>query len=274
MNGTYLYIILPESESTTLYTPWNLLNEEYWEYENFVEFVKELSSYLLQIKNENFFGKYDLLNILSFLKELEVLEDLYPNSPTRILRSILKNFEDWRKDLNNWVGDEYIIFGQGLKNHSLCKISNHLSSISENENIALLNHKALSFRDDITINFNRKSNCIPNINSIEKISTWFQKNRIPCRKFHDTDKHKENNNGNWDNASPLRCTLQQAQNLLNSAIGDKTTLYNIDIQNNCWIKFMYDNVEVPIGQKQYHGYSLDIDSVEIPDAIKKIILKR
>lgn len=272
MNGTHLYIVLPESESTNLNTPWTLSNEEYWEYNNFVEFIKELSNYLSHVKNENFFGKYDLLNIISFLKEMETLEDIYPNSPTRILRGILKSFEDWRNDENNWVDDEYIIFGQGLKNHSICKISHHLSLISENENIALLNHKALNPRDDITVTFNRETSCIPNINSIKKISTWFQENRIPCREFHDTAKHRLNNGGNLDNASPLLCTQEEAQILLNSAVGENTTLYNIDVQNNCWIKFMYDNVEVPIGQKQYHGYSLDFDSLEIPETIKKIIL--
>lgn len=266
MDGTHLYIIFPESNPYS--TPWTNSNEIYLEDAQFIDFIKELELQLLGIRNENYYGKYDSENISSFLNDLTVLEDLYPNPPKKIVRSILKNFVNWREEHVNFLTG-HTIYGQAITDHLFCKMSNHFNALEGNENLALLNHKAININNDIEILSNNINARIPNLNTPEKLRVWFHTNRIPAREFHDTQKHRAENRGNWDNASPLKCNLDEAQKLLNSAIGDKDTLYNLDNDNNCWIKFMFDNAYGKSGQRLYHGYSLNINTQEIPEKIKR-----
>lgn len=268
MGGTYLYICLPESDPPT--TQWSKVNTEFLESEVLREYFSNLELTLAAIKKENYYGRYDALNVEIFLRDPDVLDDCYPSPARTILREILREFHNWRDSITLPEGKDFFIFGQAIHDHSLCSIAEHSNFCDKDENVALFNYKALTINDDICITSDHVEFHIANLLDSPQLTSWFVNNRIPSRLFHDTKKHPENNGIPWQGASALKCGIDAAQNLLNSAVGESSTLYNFDSVNQAWIKFMFDNAYGDNGELLYHGYHLDIDSVEVPSAIKKM----
>lgn len=270
---THVYLILPESEPAS--TPWTKLNDGLLEYSIISEFLKSLEIYLAEIRYEEYQGKFDSNNINSFLANFDILEKCYPNPITRILQKILLNrkFSNVRSEAIV-PKHTYKMFSQNLGDHFISVICEIHNPITANENFVLINFDAITVStSEIFVQFEDSGVSLPNLLAKEQIREWFSQNRIPSRLFHDTSKHREQARSTWPEASQLLCSIDDAQLLLNTAIGLRKTLYNFDSNRNCWIKFMYDNVCID-NQLYYHGYNLDIDSLEVPNEIKKILSSR
>lgn len=87
--------------------------------------------------------------------------------------------------------------------------------------------------------------------------------------FYLSNKHGELGKGNWKNASKLKCSKEQAQELLDNSIGliGKTQRYNYDKTIGCFIKFE-DNGE-NLKKRKYHGYHIENNEIKkyIPEEI-------
>lgn len=268
MSVTYLYLHLPESEPTS--TRWSKSNAELLQPSMLHEFLHSLGKSITSIKDENFAGKYDSKNLENFLSAPEILDDLYPRPIRKVLRTLLKDsFDDWRFLANNLYGKQFSIYGEYITDHTVCKIAEHSSLCKQRENFLLFNYHALTLKGTIPVVIDNIKREIISVQNIKELVSWFSENRVPKRSFHATNKHRANNGGNWKNASSLNCSVEHAQALLNSAIGDSNTLYNFDETNQSWLKFMFDNTSGPDFEKLYHGYHLHIDTPEVPDKIKK-----
>ncbi len=96
-------------------------------------------------------------------------------------------------------------------------------------------------------------------------------NRLPPRNFNINPKHGENRQDirtvNGEIISPLRCSHQKAQALLDTAIGkSEKELYNTDPDYDEIIVFKYEG---PTPQNMYHGYHVPKNTEEIPFDIRK-----
>jgi len=273
MPGTHVYVYLPESDPGS--TPWTRLNTDYLEDTQMVKFLGELDNSLASIEHENTIGKYDSHNINAFLRDPDLLDDYYPRSARKILRNILREYIDCRPDIESLSPQIVTLFGQKIIDHCFCAIAKQLATQQHNENTVLLNFYSITINNEITLTFENTNYTVINIKNKALLESWFYENRRPVRIFHDTKKHRQNDGGNWQGASKLLCNQDHAQQLLNSAIGEKKkALFNYDKSNNSWIKFMNDNTTGAQGETLYHGYHLDIDSMEIPDKVKKKLLAR
>lgn len=98
--------------------------------------------------------------------------------------------------------------------------------------------------------------------------SWIKENRTPLC-MNRNNKHGENGRRAHRRASILYCSIDEAQNLLNSAIGDarysskEKWLYNYDQSHEKFIAFPYEN-ETP--QNQYHAFHYET----IEDAQREI----
>lgn len=93
----------------------------------------------------------------------------------------------------------------------------------------------------------------------------------PKRVFNVSPKHGENGRGNWHNESPLLCSGEEAQELLNNAIADfnekQRRLFNYDRNRNAFIEFFYEG-DTP--QQQWHGFHVTSqDASRVPLSICK-----
>ncbi len=125
-----LFIILPESEPST---PWTLPNGDFQNEDGIVTFIQSLKNKLDTISLESFNGYYDNLNIINFLRDFEDLADYYPNPSFRRLRFILKDWDNWRDEINQDNDKEYIIFSQAIEGHTFCEIAERQLTIGNNK---------------------------------------------------------------------------------------------------------------------------------------------
>ncbi|OAI09371.1 hypothetical protein A1353_03430 [Methylomonas methanica] len=93
----------------------------------------------------------------------------------------------------------------------------------------------------------------------------------PKRVFNVSQKHGENGKSNWPNESPLLCSGEEAQELLNNAIADfnekQRRLFNYDRNRNAFIEFFYEG-DTP--QQQWHGFHVTSQDVSrVPLSICK-----
>ncbi|MCP4352624.1 MAG: hypothetical protein GY795_44780 [Desulfobacterales bacterium] len=267
-----LFLLLPETEPSN---QWMRSTEaDFSETDAYETLIQDLKKIMYEsIAIEKYEGFYDSSNINNFLCLYVTLEDCYPSAPKRILQSlILRNaFINWREEAIQSPDTDYQIFNQSLNDNTFCEIAERKNRSSE-DNYALLNHHASAINSMIVVNINRESAIeIDNLRNNTGISEWFAQNRLPPRNFNINPKHGENKQdmriANGERISPLRCSEERAQTLLNTAIGkSERELYNTDPDHDEIIVFKYEG---PTPQNMYHGYHVPKNSGEVPFDIRK-----
>jgi len=268
------FLLLPETEPTN---QWMRSTEtEFSEVASYKSLIEELKGVSDSLHIEAYEGFYDHLNIKNFLCWYDTLDDCYPSPLKKILRSLLRNdFQDWREEVNQSPETNYQIFSQHIRDHTLCEIAERKKKGSDDK-YALLNHHACNIHDvTIVISINGKESIeIESLEGKEKVLAWFAKNRQPARNFNINPKHGENRQNSQviggEKISPLRCSLEEVQTLLQTAIGtSEKEFFNLDPTHDQIIVFKYEG---PTPQNMYHGYHVPKDSVEIPFAIRKRLM--
>ena len=267
-----LYLILPESNPQN---QWMNSNDVYQDEKRIITFVGELRNKIESIRIENYEGNYDNINIQNFLRDFQEVADYYPNPAFRLLRSILSDWRNWRDQRIPGEKKEYFIHQQIISDHTFCECAERVM-IFENQKFSILNHYGHRLGKQIPISIKDKNVILSSISTLREISLWFAKERIPSRNFQVIEKHGENRSEErWINGeliSPLKCSGTEAQELLDLAVGDSIKeLYNFDEKYDNYIVFKYEG-ENP--QNMYHGYHLPIETLEIPDHLKKELKTR
>ena len=254
-----LFILLPESEPNT---QWNSSNEQFQNEHGIVSFIQDLKLKLDATALEEYDGFYDNLNIKNFLLHFEEVADYYPNPAFRLLRSILQPWNNWRDDIKQNSNKAYTIFNQSIENHTFCEIAER-QLIIDTDKFAILNHYGHELGSLIEITVQQNVVPVSSFSTEKEISAWFANERVPIRDFQITEKHGENRQEiiMWRGreASPLRCSKQEAFELLKFAIGDSITeLFNYDeIDGQGY--FIVFKFEGDTPQNMYHGYHVSID---------------
>ncbi|MBN2746005.1 MAG: hypothetical protein JXR34_04700 [Bacteroidales bacterium] len=265
MNKVNAYLVLPETNPANR---WMLSTEMIQSQEAYSRFISKKAKEIDAIGFENYQGYFDNENVANFFEHFDTLEDLYP-SVKRKLQTKIASWQNWRKSPKQQNTRTYKIFNQAIENHTIPEIAQHKQN-EPNDNYVLLNNEALNIGNSpvrITIS-GRAHIQIDYVGNTADLKVWFAKNRIPPRNFHVIPKHGENGRGNWPGASPLMCSGQEAQQLLNTAIGDNTDkLYNYDPQHSRYIVFWSENEP----ENLFHGYHLPLNTNEIPNEIKRIL---
>ncbi|MCG6552201.1 MAG: hypothetical protein L7F77_07730 [Candidatus Magnetominusculus sp. LBB02] len=265
MAGTNLFLLLAE---TGLSNQWMRLNE-YQDELSLNQYVHELSVNLEKITIENYIGYFDEVNRLNFIKHYNM--DDFPYAPITLLKRLLRDWENWRDAPQQSSDKEYKIFNQTIENHTFCEIIERRANDHEN-NYALLNHHAYKIRDkNILITIDGIAVEFSNLADKHSLIQWFASNRIPSRIFNPHVKHKKQpkkDEAVWGkDASVLECSENEAQILLNSAIGDpENILYNYDKSYKKYIVFRRESANER--SITYHGYHVALDSADVPQPIK------
>lgn len=221
MGVTNLFLLLAETEP--FYQQWMLSNEPVHDESLCNEYLDGLFGYIKEIEIENYDGYYDPANLDNFLLHYEIEID-YPH-PRVIISEILKErWGNWRDTIQQALNKEYTLFSQPIENHTFCEISQRKLDDHEN-NYALLNHHACKISDIISVAIGgKKPEGFSNLRDKASLIQWFAENRIPKRIFKPHDKHKKQpikDMALWgEGASILECSDEEAQVLLNTAIGD------------------------------------------------------
>lgn len=266
-----VFLFLPLSEPSY---QWEYSNKALQDENEIVKYIRNLKKSIDSISLENYEGHYDSYNIQSFLKDFEAIDDCYPNPSFRILRFLLQDWENWRENKIQQQENKYIIHGQEIENHTFCETAQIKINSPEIKTV-VLNHKGHKLGNEIIVFVNEVSTNTPSISNVNDLEKWFAIERLPQRNFHIIDKHGENRTEirfiNNEEISPLRCSKDEAQELLKYATGENLKeLYNFDKNKNCFIVFKFEG-NTP--QNLYHGYHLPLDTNEIPEKIKRKLLK-
>jgi len=268
-----LFIILPESQAST---QWSLSNDEFQDEDKIGEFIAELKTKIDAIKIENYEGHYDILNIKNFLRDFEDLADFYPNPAFRLLRSIFKNWTNWRGDVRQDSSKMYLIYGQIIKNHTFCEVAERKIS-KEDDKFLILNHYGHVLPNEFEVSVEQTLILLQSCSKEKEICDWFATERVPVRNFQVIPKHGENRQDEriirGELVSPLRCSQEEAQKMLHTAIGDTIDeLFNHDKQRpEYFIVFKYENINP---QNMYHGFHVPLKSSQVPNHIRKKLIPK
>lgn len=265
-----LFLLLPETKPAN---QWMQSTEvDFFDIDKYENLIHNLQKKSECIAIETYEGFYDQLNIENFLYLYDTLEDCYPFASKKLLRSVIfrNSFKNWREEAIQSADTDYQIFNQPIIDSTFCEIAERKKTVSD-DNYALLNHHACTIQDMIVVNINGISDVeIDNLKEEDALQTWFIQNRLPPRNFNINSKHGENRQEirkeGGEIISPLRCSCQKAQTLLNTAIGhSKKVLYNFDSEYDEIIIFKHEG---PTPQNMYHGYHVLINSEEVPSDIR------
>jgi hypothetical protein len=264
---------VPHSEVFILFPETDPIHPFIERYEGF-QTEEELNQYFAtlilskkSIEIENYLGFYDIENVKQFLDHYDILNDFYLINPSRILRTLLKEWINWRDEIVSSFDGRCELLGQELRDNSFCEVS--FRKIRDTNNTySLASHKALTFPlrthslsiEGKAVNIDCLSVCdLPN---------WFSTNRVPRRTYHPNPKHGENGIGEWLHAAKLLCSHSDAEAMLQRAIGctDIDELYYFD---STYHKFIIFRFEGDNPQHQYHAYHIENEN-EIPRTIKNL----
>ncbi|MBI5913874.1 MAG: hypothetical protein HY842_00725 [Bacteroidetes bacterium] len=229
---------------------------------------------------------YDAENVETFFNQTATLfeEMEYFRTPKMRLYEAFSDALDWRTVSTHIPECAYILWDlengkvEFLYSHTLCEIAERILSNHQNCLLILTTSTEMTrgffpvFKDAIHIEDLPRFVHIPFAENLDSLEQWLSKNR-ESRLFNLSPKHGENGQGHWQDASPLLCDRQRAQELLGNAIGDKRLtpeLYNFDEQHDCCIVFKYEN-DTP--QNQYHGYHVSIESIAYK-SLRELLQKR
>ena len=259
---------------------------DFVEAESLRDFLKELTDSMEWVYREkNAVSFYSLENVQRFLDNFEDFKDDYLFNPYSRLINILAESYNWEEEQEQEQHCAYFIWqGQTahlVVNHALSEVAERQKSSPE-QAFLLFNFRAASFQSKtITILKEMRENnqllLLPTFNQVnneQELYAWLIENRQK-RNFNLNPKHGENGVGahkgnKGDTVDPLLCSRNEAQVLLDKAIGDTrrtTELYYFDSQNQKFIVFKFEN-DTP--QNQYHGYHPN-NQDEIPHDFKQLI---
>ena len=282
-----VFVLLPEAQRIHdfFYDAYDFVGEE--SLRDFLIELKESMEWVYREKNATSF--YSLENVQRFLDNLEGFKDDYLFDPASKMGDILAEAYNWQDEQQQERQCNYFIWHEQnthiVANHALSELAERLKSNPE-QSFLLFNFRAASFQSKtITIlkeiRPDNQLSLLPTFNQVnteQEIYVWIVENRQK-RNFNLNPKHGENAVGahsrSRDNTvSLLLCNRSQAQELLDTAIGDirqtmPTQLYNFDTQHQKYIVFKFEN-ETP--QNQYHGYH-PINQNEIAQYFKQLIQK-
>jgi hypothetical protein len=258
---------------------------------DFLKKIKELVELFYRQKEVVFYDAESLNEFCDFYQG--TLNNEYLTSLRDKLDDILQDALDWRANTQIEKDDNYFIWNnqkiQNINNSSLAELTERLSQDNRDKAFALIipphsNHPyfsknfILTFKDKI-----HEADFIPKFVKIDfakdkpALEKWIKEYRQPL-KMNKNNKHGENGKGahksnKGEPVAVLYCSIEKAQELLDSAIGDKREdvkrLFNYDDSQEKFIVFYYEG-ENP--QNQYHGFHLDTEN-EIVRLIPNQILK-
>ena len=267
-----LFLLLPES---TPVNQWMNHNAAIQDEQVLDEYVYNLNLLLSETVIEEFNGFFDGDNLENFLSDFDTLEDYYPTPARRLLYGLLQPFDNWRENQIQQNDTVYTIFGQSVSSHTFCEASQLKRNLRQDECL-ILNHRAHTLSPTVEVRFDYRTTSIASVSDCEAISKWFINYRKRGRNFQITVKHGENRQDvrtiNNEIVSPLRCMRNEAESLLQKALGGQIReLYNYDEVREYYIIFKWEG-NTP--QNMYHGYHVDMSSSEVPAEFKARLLSR
>lgn len=249
-----VFILFPESNPQFFYIQRNI---EFQGEGLLNEYFRKLKIAIELIQIENYQGFYDSNNIKHFLEEYEILEEYYPSNPSRYLRTLLKDWGNWRDRRVSELTFNCQLLNQSICDETFCEIVTKKIMDSKNKYL-LVSHDALHIpiksHDIESEGIIHIVDCV----SLTKLHSWFYNNRIPERIYHPSPKHGENSKGEWKGESKLYCSHNEAEDLLKMAFGrpELDELFYFDTKHEKYIIFRYEG---KIGKDQYHAYHLEDD---------------
>jgi hypothetical protein len=246
-------------------------NDPLQDVEVFVAFVKRLKERTALLRVEKYDGFFDLANVQNFLQDYMVLEDLYPKLALRQLRSYINDFTDWRPEAVEDEAADYTIYGQAIRSHTFSEMAERIFVTGSGH--LILNLGGHNLPDPIPVAKGHLTCELSSVSTTRGLHRWFSEHRQPSRDFQITNKHGENRQDIRGTAnkpiSPLRCSKEQAHQLLHRAVGtDERELFFLDQQYNQYIVFRYEG-DNP--QQMYHGYHVALTTDEVSEELKRVI---
>lgn len=228
-----------------------------------------------EIKKVCLIGYYDEQNVREFFKRYDRVKKDFSTNPLSLIRKLIySKLENWRDNIQQSADNKYEIFNNKntIKNHTFCEISQRKAIIHE-INYALLNHYACAIdTDEISVSIDGGASVkFFNLRCNSSFEQWLNKTIIQKRHFEPYDKHDKKGKGNRSGVSELECSKEEAQDLLNTAIGGfGHKLFNYDKKHKMYIIFMDEKHGEC--EKTYHGYHVDLNSTDVPTSIVSQLL--
>lgn len=258
MNTVACFWVLPEAAS--VHQSWWLKSIEIAQIPEALEMVERFCEATAMEQVSKY---YDADNFGCFLADAHVVEDYYPSPPRVLLGKLVLDHDmhDWREnDMPAGTGN-CMLFGQSVSGSLLDAMYRHAKqSVKDGMcKAVLLDVLAVTWQKkyfELSVGGNVLR--FENVSDEQELSEWFAQHRDPPRRFHTTQKHGADREETmiWHNrqASPLKCSVDEAQWMLNRAIGlDERELFYFDQAKGVFILFKYEG---PTPQNQYHGYHL------------------
>lgn len=283
MSEIHAFFLLPASTPSSVF----LSNDDLLDSEKLRQFIIEFEHLVESAYSEKSTSVwYDCENINDFLSNFEGLHDEYLTNLTVRLRNLLTNALDWRNEQQHTLDNRYFLWD--LMNeqvvplyhrpHTLSEIAERTMRMVENKHVLInvqalnINRKVLAIiKDNWRDSVLPKLIIIPFVSNAEKLDEWFKSNRqkriFHLHKHGEYGEHVQQNKG--EEVSPLLCGKEDAQRLLENAIGDQRIskkLYAFDENHQKYIVFEDENTL----ENSYHGYHID-DEYKIPENIRKKI---
>jgi hypothetical protein len=229
---------------------------------------------------------YDAKNIKEFQEFMIELNDEFM-SLQGAFYTLLSNAKNFRENSKQMTDCLYFIWN--LEQLTAIQILDSIASLAEmaeekrqdeNKKLVLIYHDRIDINRPIPVIKDHYGNrcpffiCIPHVRNRTELEDWINKNR-QSRLFNLNPKHGENGKGAKSNkgeeVSVLLCNKKHAQELLDSAIGDKRKtkkLFNFDNEHKKFIVFEDENTP----DNTYHGYHVDNEN-EVPKHIRRLLHK-
>ena len=264
--GTSLFILLKEYTDGV-----NMPSAPYINVEDCLDEGKWLELYKRLIDTIDFFRYekcdrfFDINNLVQATFPFDLLKDYYeerdeyPCSSENLLAQIISmGFIDWREVCEK-DGQQYLFYDMDVTEDTLGEIARNSRS---DKAVILLNLDAISYPSPIRLSY-AKGNCfvkIEHVDCIKGLHEWFSENRKPQRVFDYSPKHgdffkpSEMISGTGRKAAQLECLQEEAQKLLEQAIGHDigSSLWFYDSKYHKHIYFENQN-EIRLA---FHGYHL------------------
>jgi hypothetical protein len=231
---------------------------------------------------------YDAENIKEFQQQMNGLDDEFM-SLQYAFYTLLSNAENCRDNSKRVADSRYFLWD--LNQFIGIQINSSISTLAEiaeqkrqdeNKKLVLMHNDSIHLDRSIIPIIKDGSNekcpsfiCIEQVKNSTELENWICQNRQP-RWFNLNPKHGEKGKGakanKGEEVSVLLCDRKRAQELLESAIGDKRItkkLFNFDNEFQQFIVFEDENTL----NNTYHGYHIDNENEsEVPKNIREDLL--
>lgn len=272
METTELFILFPEYKEAPDKTGSYLEADNIMEEDEMYCYIQEIEKMNNFFTHEDYLGYYDRQNVKAFLYPLNEIEECYPGHKT-YLRSILRNWGDWREVALQTGEDRFRFDGQSISDDTLCEVAKRKS---EHVDCAYLvvNHRAFQRSDEFVAVECNGAVCRIDMYGVEqkKLSVWFVENRRPERVYNWNPKHGEFGKGahpehRGDEVSVLLGSRTEAGDLLKKAIGEYPfkKMFSFDKKYNSYMEFKQE------GGVIYHSFHIK-NQQRVPDEIKRKII--